>query len=173
MRAGDNLTVLFLHDVRILDPRNLVSLDTTLTPNSIPGIEDVPHMETDLYGHVIGPAAVKRSTNGKVDVKLFWKSNTSELPNLYKVASIYYTETLGSYDVECCFSNYNNILDGKWMSLAPTSSLNANHFLNWNLQVKSTVTEEVQWYVSIFQLLLEVCLVFFIKGVNKDYYIVL
>lgn len=59
------------------------------------------------------------------------------------------------------------------MSLAPTSSLNANHFLNWNLQVKSTVTEEVQLYVSIFQLLLEVCLVFFIKGVNKDYYIVL
>ena len=113
MRAGDNLTVLFLHDVRILDPRNLVSLDTTLTPNSIPGIEDVPHMETDLNAHVIGPAAVKRSTNGKVDVKLFWKSNTSELPNLYKVASIYYTETLGSYDVECCFSNYNNILDGK------------------------------------------------------------
>ena len=49
MRAGDNLAVLFLHDVRILDPRNLVSLDTTLTPNSVPGIEDVPHniMETD------------------------------------------------------------------------------------------------------------------------------
>ena len=173
MRAGDNLAVLFLHDVRILDPRNLVSLDTTLTPNCIPGIEDVPHMETDLYAHVIGPVAVKRSTNGKVDVKLFWKSNTSELLNLYKVASIYYTETLGSYDVECCFSNYNNILDGKWMSFAPTSSLNAYHFLNWNLQVKSTVREEVQLYVSIFQLLLEVCLVFFIKGVNKDYYIVL
>ena len=114
MRAGDNLAVLFLHDVRILDPRNLVSLDTTLTPNSIPGIEDVPHniMETDLYAHVIGPAAMKRSTNGKVDVKLFWKSSTSELPNLYKVASTYYTETLGSYDVKCCFSNYNNILDG-------------------------------------------------------------
>ena len=113
MRAGDNLAVLFLHDVRILDPCNLVSLDTTLTPNSIPGIEDVPHMETDLYAHIIGPAAMKRSTNGKVDVKLFWKSSTSELPNLYKVASIYYTETLGSYDVECCVSNYNNILEGK------------------------------------------------------------
>lgn len=114
MRAGDNLAVLFLHDVRILDPRNLGSLDTTLTPNSIRGIEDVPHniMETDLYAHVIGPAAMKRSTNGKADVKLFWKSSTSELPNLYKVASTYYTETLGYYDVECCFSNYNNILDG-------------------------------------------------------------
>lgn len=114
MRAGDNLAVLFLHDVRILDPRNLGSLDTTLTPNSIRGIEDVPHniMETDLYAHVIGPAAMKRSTNGKADVQLFWKSSTSELPNLYKVASTYYTETLGSYDVECCFSNYNNILDG-------------------------------------------------------------
>lgn len=113
MRAGDNLAVLFLHDVRIIDPHDLVSLDTTLTPNSIPGIEDVPHMETDLYAHVIGPAAVKRRTNGKVVVELFWKLNTSDLPNLYKVASIYYTETLGSYDVECCFSNYNNILDGK------------------------------------------------------------
>ncbi|CAH3110542.1 unnamed protein product [Porites lobata] len=56
-------------------------------------------METDLYAHVIGPAAMKRSTKGKVDVKLFWKSSTSELPNLYKVASIYYTETLGSYDM--------------------------------------------------------------------------
>ena len=165
MRAGDNLAVLFLHDVRILDPRNLGSLDTTLTPNSIRGIEDVPHniMETDLYAHVIGPAAMKRSTNGKADVQLFWKSSTSELPNLYKVASTYYTETLGSYDVECCFSNYNNILDGNWMSLAPTSSLKAYHFLNWNLQVKSTVREERQLYVSIFQLLLQVCLVFLLK----------
>ena len=59
------------------------------------------------------------------------------------------------------------------MMWSATSSLNAYHFLNWNLQVKSTVREEVQLYVSIFQLLLEVCLVFFIKGVNKDYYIVL
>ena len=104
MRAGENLAVLFLHDVRILDPCNLVSLDTTLTPYSIPGIEDVPRMKIDLYAHVIGPAAVKRSTNVKLDVKLFWKSNTSELPNLYKVASIYCTETLGCYDVECRFS---------------------------------------------------------------------
>ena len=73
-----------------------MSLDTTLTPNSIPGIEDVPRMEIDLYAHVIGPAVVKRSINGKLDVKLFWKLNTSELPDLYKVASIYCKETLGS-----------------------------------------------------------------------------
>lgn len=63
----------------------------------------MPQTEMDLYAHVIGPAAVKRSTNGKLDIKLFWKSNASELPNLYKVASIYCTATLGSYDVEALF----------------------------------------------------------------------
>lgn len=124
-----------------------MSLDTTLTPNSIPGIEDVPQTEMDLYAHVIGPAAVKRSTNGKLDIKLFWKSNASELPNLYKVASIYCTATLGSYDVERCFSTYNNVLTGKRMSMTP-STLKAYHFLNWNLQVNSTVREEVRFYFS-------------------------
>lgn len=124
-----------------------MSLDTTLTPNSIPGIEDVPQTEMDLYAHVIDPAAVKRSTNGKLDIKLFWKSNASELPNLYKVASIYCTATLGFYDVERCFSTYNNVLTGKRMSMTP-SPLKAYHFLNWNLQVNSTVREEVRFYFS-------------------------
>lgn len=146
-----------------------MSSDTTLTPNSIPGIEDVPRTEMDLYAHVIGPAAVKRSTNGKLDVKLFWKSNASELPNLYKVASIYCTATLGSYDVERCFSNYNNILDGKRMSMAP-STLKAYHFLNWNLQVSLQLEKR---YVSIFQLLLEVCLVFFISATTTKIFVFL
>ena len=135
----------FPRDIRILDPRNLVSLDTTLTPNSIPGIKDVPRMEIDLYAMLLAQRAVKRSTNGKLDSKLFWKSNACELFNLYKMASIYCTATLGSYDVERCFATYNNILDRKRMSMAP-STFKAYHFLNWSLQVKSTVREEVRFH---------------------------
>ena len=133
----------FLEQVRVLNPVNLVDCERSQgCIDSIPGIESVPKEEWQLYVNHIGPQAVKNMKDeGELDVKQFWKSKASSLPELYKLASCYCTTTIGSYDVERSFSAYNAILDGKRRALEQ-NTMKAFHFLNWNLRVKSTVQEE-------------------------------
>jgi hypothetical protein len=133
----------FLKEVRVLDPRNIVSSSKRHSSYSnIPGFKDtVTNEEWQKYVNILGPDAVSESENGKVDLKLFWKSNASELPELYKFVSCYCTGTLGSYDVERSFSSYNSILDSKRRNLNE-QTLKAIHFLNWNLRVKNSITDE-------------------------------
>ncbi|XP_015748563.1 PREDICTED: ubiquitin-like-specific protease 1 [Acropora digitifera] len=76
-----------------------------------------------------------------MDLILFWKSKTAELPELYKIASTYCTATITSCDVERSFSSYNEILDEKRRSLDPTT-MKVFHFLNWNIRVKSSLEKE-------------------------------
>lgn len=133
----------FLKEIKVLEPRNIVSsskLHSSYT--NIPGFkESVSDEEWHKYVDIFGPAAVSESPQGKVDLKLFWKSHADELPELYKLASHYCTGTLGSYDVERSFSTYNSILDQKRRNLNE-QTLKALHFLNWNLRVKNSIKEE-------------------------------
>ncbi|CAB3978466.1 CGG triplet repeat-binding 1 [Paramuricea clavata] len=134
----------FLKEVRVLDPCNIVSSSKRHSSYSnIPGFKDtVTSEEWQKYVNILGPDAVSESENGKVDLTLFWKSNNAaELPELYKFASCYCTGTLGSYDVERSFSSYNSILDSKRRNLNE-QTLKAIHFLNWNLRVKNSITDE-------------------------------
>ena len=134
--AGAQPALKFLEQVQILDPRNLVNVDSTFdATDSIPGFEKVSRNEWDLYVNHLGPKAVKKSTDGQLDLVLFWKSNAAELLELYKLASCYCTASTGSYDVERAFSAYDDILDDKRRSL-DQSTLKAFHFLNWNLRVQ-------------------------------------
>ncbi|KAK3746671.1 hypothetical protein QZH41_007951 [Actinostola sp. cb2023] len=132
----------FLDQIQVLDPRNLIDVDLNFDSiDSIPGFEEVSRNEWELYVNILGPSAVKNSTDGKVDLKLFWKSKASNLPELYNLASCYCTTTIGSYDVERSFSAYKEILGEKRRSL-DESSIKAFHFLNWNLRVKSSIQQE-------------------------------
>lgn len=85
--------------------------------DSIPGIEEVPKDEWQMYVNHLGPLAVKQSKDASFDLTLFWKSKASALPELFKLASCYTTKTIGSYDVERSFSAYSEILDQKRRSL--------------------------------------------------------
>ena len=134
--AGAQPALKFLRQIRFLDPRNLVFADCTFDANdSIPGFDEVSRSEWDLYVNRLGPEAVKGSTDGHLDLFLFWKSNARDLPELYKLASCYCTATTGSYEVERAFSAYDDILDDKRRSLNQ-STIKAFHFLNWNLRVQ-------------------------------------
>ena len=102
----------FLDQVRLLDPRNLINMDHDFNSiDSIPGFDQVPKEEWELYINNHGPLAVKHSPDGNIDLMLFWKTKASTLPALYKIASCYSTTTIDSYKVERSFSAYNKILD--------------------------------------------------------------
>ena len=133
----------FLEQVRVLDPTNLADCERSQASiDSIPGVESVSKEEWKLYVDHLGPQAVKSLKDGEeLDLKQFWKSKASSLPEVYKVASSYCTTTVGSYDVERSFSSYNAILDAKRRSL-DQKTMKAFHFLNWNLQLKSAAEEE-------------------------------
>ena len=79
----------FLKQVRMIDPRNLTGTisEGFGSMNIIPGFGAVSRSEWELYFSVIGPLAVKESRDGELDLKLFWKSNARDLPDLYKLAS--------------------------------------------------------------------------------------
>jgi len=98
----------FLEQVRVLDPTSLVDCQRSLGSfDSIPGMESVSKEEWKLYVDHIGPQAVKNVKDGDgLDLKQFWKSKASSLPELYKLASCYCTTTVGSYDVERSFSAF-------------------------------------------------------------------
>lgn len=74
----------FLEQVRVLNPVNLVDCERSQgCIDSIPGIESVPKEEWQLYVNHIGPQAVKNMKDeGELDVKQFWKSKASSLPEL-------------------------------------------------------------------------------------------
>ena len=132
----------FLDQIRVLDPRNLIDTEKNFDSiDNIPGFETVSRTEWELYVNKLGPLAVKNSKDGKVDLKLFWKSKASDLPQLYKLGSCYCTTTIGLYDVERAFSGYSEILDEKRRSL-DESTIKAFHFLNWNLQLKCAIQQE-------------------------------
>ena len=48
--------------------------------DGIRGFEAVSTNEWDLCINRLGPAAVKGSSDGNLDVTLFWKSNVAKLP---------------------------------------------------------------------------------------------
>lgn len=132
----------FLDQVRVLDPRNLLHMDCDFdSVDSIPGFDEVPKEEWELYVNNHGPLAVKQSKDGNIDLILFWKAKASTLPALYKLASCYSTTIIGSYEAERSFSAYNKILDKKQRSL-DESTIRAFHFLNWNLRIRSSLEEE-------------------------------
>lgn len=132
----------FLDQVRVLDPRNLLHMDCDFeSADSIPGFDEVPKEEWELYVNNHGPLAVKQSKDGNIDLILFWKAKASTLPALYKLASCYSTTIIGSYEAERSFSAYNKILDKKQRSL-DESTIRAFHFLNWNLRIRSSLEEE-------------------------------
>lgn len=134
--AGAQPALKFFRQVRFVDPRNIVFVDHSFDANdSIPGFDEVSRNEWNLHVNRLGPEAVKGSTDGHLDLVLFWKSNASDLPELYKLALCYCTATTGSYDVERAFSAYDDILDDKRRSLNQ-STIKAFHFLNWNLRVQ-------------------------------------
>ena len=99
----------FLDQIRMLDPRNLIDTEKNFDSiDNIPGFETVSRTEWELYVNKLGPLAVKNSKDGKVDLKLFWKSEASDLPQLYKLPSCYCTTTIGLYDVESLFCLQRN-----------------------------------------------------------------
>ena len=130
--AGGQPASDFLKEVKVLEPRNIVSSSKFHSSYSnIPGFKDtVNNEEWQKYVNTLGPNAVSESAHAKVDLKLFWKSNANERPGLYMLASCYCTGTLGSYDVERSFKSYNSILDAKRRNLNE-QMLKAMHFLNW------------------------------------------
>ena len=113
------LALKFLEQIRVLDPINLVDCERSLPSiDSVPKLESVSKEEWKLYGDHLGPQAVKcLKDDEELDLKQFWKSKASSLPELYKVASSYCTTTIGSYDVKRAFSSYNAIQDEKRRTL--------------------------------------------------------
>ena len=123
LRKYVNDAAQFLKEVKVLDPRKIMSSKLYSSYNNIPGFcERVSEEEWIKYVTIIGPEAVLTSVNGNLDLKQFWRSRANELPCLYKLASIYCIGTLGSYDVERAFSAYESILDTNSQG-APLSQL--------------------------------------------------
>lgn len=139
----------FLMKIQVLEPCNIVSSSKMYGSYSIiPGFkETVTDEEWRKYIQTFGPASVLESPQGKVALKLFWKSHADKLPGLYTLASHSCTGTLGSYDVERSFSTYNSILDPRRRNLNE-QTLKALYFLKWNLKVKNSIKEEGSKTVS-------------------------
>ena len=147
---GARLASKFLEQIHVLDPINLVDCERSLPSiDSISKLESVSKEEWKLYGDHLGPQAVKcLKDDEELDLKQFWKTKASSLPELYKVASSYCTTTIGSYDVERAFSSYNAIQDEKRMS-RDQKTMKTFHFLNWNLRVRSAAGEEEEETASL------------------------
>lgn len=78
----------FLKECRVFNPSCVVLFSKREDLSSIPGFQDIPKEEINLYFTKFAPAAVKASS-GITDTDLFWDSMQEPLPQLSKLAKRY------------------------------------------------------------------------------------
>ena len=138
VKDGGQPAIKFLKAVRILDPSRVCvvshSFDEYLV---IPGFDDVPKGEFDLYVEKLAPEAVQVAGGlwaTDKSVELFWNSMGERLPKLSLIARTYINAVCNSADAERSNSLYNLILDNRRRSLTE-DSIKSLLFLYYNNNV--------------------------------------
>ncbi|RXN36656.1 Zinc finger BED domain-containing 1 [Labeo rohita] len=106
----------------------------------IPGFSAVPNDEFDAYFQRLGPAALKASACGVVDLDVFWDGLLERLPVLSALAKRYKDVIVNSADAERSNSLYKLVLSSRRRSIT-NSNLKALVFLYHNQRLTSGVFE--------------------------------
>ncbi|KAI2655834.1 Formamidase [Labeo rohita] len=131
----------FLREVRVFDPRYISFMEDSVSGYThIPGFSAVPNDEFDAYFQRLGPAALKASACGVVDLDVFWDGLLERLPVLSALAKRYKDVIVNSADAERSNSLYKLVLSSRRRSIT-NSNLKALVFLYHNQRLTSGVFE--------------------------------
>ncbi|KAL0185277.1 hypothetical protein M9458_020974, partial [Cirrhinus mrigala] len=131
----------FLREVRVFDPRYISFMEDSVSGYThIPGFSAVPSDEFDAYFQRLGPAALKASACGVVDLDVFWDGLLERLPVLSALAKRYKDVIVNSADAERSNSLYKLVLSSRRRSIT-NSNLKALVFLYHNQRLTSGVFE--------------------------------
>ena len=131
----------FLKEVRVFDPRHIVFMsDCVASYKSIPGFSAVPKDELDAYFIHLGPAALRASACGVVDLDVFWDGLQERLPHLSVLAKRYKSVIVNSADAERSNSIYKLVLSSRRRSVT-NDNLKALVFLYHNQRLTSGAFE--------------------------------
>jgi hypothetical protein len=83
---------------------------------AVPGFQEVPPAEFQLYVETLGPQALQTSVAGVVDCDAFWSIVADRVPTLAK-AFTYKDVVTSSGDAERCNSIYKIVLGARRRSL--------------------------------------------------------
>ncbi|XP_061582006.1 uncharacterized protein LOC133447348 [Cololabis saira] len=131
----------FLKEVRVFDPRHIAFLeDSVESYKAIPGFTHVPRDEFDSYFKALGPAALRASGCGVVDLDVFWDGLQERLPVLSSLAHRYKDAVSNSADAERSNSIYKLVLSNRRRSTT-NPNLKALVFLCHNERILSGAFE--------------------------------
>ncbi|RXN13033.1 CGG triplet repeat-binding 1 [Labeo rohita] len=131
----------FLREVRVFDPRYISFMENSVSGYThIPGFSAVPNDEFDAYFQRLGPAALKASACGVVDLDVFWDGLLERRPVLSALAKRYKDVIVNSADAERSNSLYKLVLSSRRRSIT-NSNLKALVFLYHNQRLTSGVFE--------------------------------
>ena len=131
----------FLKEVRVFDPRHIVFMsDCVASYKSIPGFSAVPKDELDAYFIHLGPATLRASASGVVDLDVFWDGLQERLPHLSVLAKRYKSVIVNSADAERSNSIYKLVLSSRRRSVT-NDNLKALVFLYHNQRLTSGAFE--------------------------------
>ncbi|RXN03368.1 CGG triplet repeat-binding 1 [Labeo rohita] len=128
----------FLREVRVFDPRYISFSVSGYT--HIPGFSAVPNDEFDAYFQCLGPAALKASACGVVDLDVFCDGLLERLPVLSALAKRYKDVIVNSAYAERSNSLYKLVLSSRRRSIT-NSNLKVLVFLYHNQRLTSGVFE--------------------------------
>lgn len=131
----------FLKEVRVFDPRHIAFMDDSVSSYKyIPGFCAVPKDELDAYFIHLGPAALRASACGVVDLDVFWDGLQERLPVLSALAKRYKDVIVNSADAERSNSIYKLVLSSRRRSVT-NKNLKALVFLYHNQRLTSGAFE--------------------------------
>lgn len=131
----------FLQEVRVFDPRHTAFMNESVSSyQNIPGFSAVPQDELDAYISRLGPAALKASACGVVDLDVFWNGLQERLPVLSGLAKRYKDVIINSADAERSNSVYKLVLSSRRGSIT-NQNLKALVFLYHNQRLTTGAFE--------------------------------
>lgn len=132
----------FLQEVRVFDPRHIAFMnDSVSSYKHIPGFSAVSKDEIDAYFTHLGPAALRASACGVVDLDVFWDGLQERLPVLSILAKRYKDVIISSADAERSNSIYKLVLTSRRRSIT-NNNLKALVFLYHNQRLTSGAFEK-------------------------------
>lgn len=131
----------FLQEVRVFDPGHTAFMnDSVYSYKYIPGFSAVPKDELDAYFIHLGPAAVRASTSGVVDLDVFWDGLQERLPVLSVLAKRSKDVIIKSADAERSNNIYKLALSSRRRSIT-NNNLKPLVFLYHNQRLTSGAFE--------------------------------
>ncbi|KAK7881121.1 hypothetical protein WMY93_029530 [Mugilogobius chulae] len=141
----------FFKEVGVFNPQNVAFMSNTVSSyTSIPGFSTVPEEEMNLYFTHLGPAALKASACGVVNLDVFWDGLQERLPVLSSLAKRYKDAVINSADAERSNSIYKLVLCSRRRSTT-NDHLKAFVFLYHNQRLTSGAFQRDEGEVDDFE----------------------